>query len=317
MTQQKLVVGTRGSALALWQTDHVVEQLQALNPDLQVEVRTIKTLGDQVRDRALAQVGSKGLFVKEIEAALLAGEIDLAVHSLKDMPTQLPPALSLGAILERADPRDALVVRGEAAELDQLPEGALVGTSSLRRRAQLLAIRPDLRVQDIRGNVDTRLRKLREGQYDALILAAAGLVRLGHSEAISQLLPVERMLPAVGQGALCAEVRAADQSTSALVAQLDHLPTHQEADAERAFLRRLGGGCQVPIGAYAQVSGANLYLRGLVASLDGTKIVRDEIQGAASEAAHLGTILAGRLLAAGATVLLEEIERTQWPEEKR
>ncbi|MCL7454175.1 MAG: hydroxymethylbilane synthase [Anaerolineae bacterium] len=313
MTRQKLVVGTRGSALALWQTGHVVQGLRAVAPGLQVEIQTIKTLGDEVRDRALAQVGGKGLFVKEIEAALLAGEIDLAVHSLKDMPTQLPEALSLGAILERADPRDALVVAGEACDVDGLPAGARVGTSSLRRQAQLLAARPDLQVLDVRGNVDTRLRKLREGQYDGLILAAAGLARLGHSEAIGQVLPPERMLPAVGQGALCVEVRAADRTTQDLVAQLDHLPTRQATGAERAFLRRLEGGCQVPIGAYAQVSGDLLHLRGLVASLDGSRLLRDEIHGPADEAASLGAELADRLLAAGAAALLQEIERSQRP----
>lgn len=311
MSQHKLVVGTRGSALALWQTDHVVERLQSLAPDLQVEVRTIQTLGDEVRDRALARVGGKGLFVKEIEAALLAEEIDLAVHSLKDMPTELPQALALGAILERADPHDALVVGDGAADLEDLPPGARVGTSSLRRQAQLLALRPDLRVMDVRGNVDTRLRKLRDGQYDALILAAAGLVRLGRADAISQILPVDRMLPAVGQGALCVEVRTADERTQSLVGRLDHQATRQATDAERAFLRRLEGGCQVPIGAYAEVSAGRLHLRGLVSSLDGARLLRDEIQGPAGGAARLGTELAEQLLAAGAAALLQEIERNQ------
>ena len=311
MTKQKLVVGTRGSALALWQTDHVVERLRSLVPGLQIEIRSIKTLGDEVRDRALAQVGGKGLFVKEIEAALLAEEIDLAVHSLKDMPTQLPEALSLAAILERADPHDALVVADGAADLDSLPAGARVGTSSLRRQAQLLALRPDLRVVDVRGNVDTRLRKLRDGQADALILAAAGLIRLGRSEAIGQILPVHRFLPAVGQGALCVEVRTADERTRDLVARLDHLATRQATDAERACLRRLEGGCQVPIGAYAEVTGGLLHLRGLVASLDGSRLLRDEIRGPAGEAARLGAELAGRLLASGAAALLQEIERSQ------
>jgi hydroxymethylbilane synthase len=311
VTHQKLVVGTRGSALALWQTDHVVERLQSVAPGLQVEVKTIKTLGDEVRDRALAQVGGKGLFVKEIEAALLAEEIDLAVHSLKDMPTRLPEALSLAAILERADPRDALVAADGVADLDDLPRGARVGTSSLRRQAQLLALRPDLRVVDVRGNVDTRLRKLREGQSDALILAAAGLIRLGRAEAIGQILPVDRMLPAVGQGALCVEVRTADERTQSLVSRLDHLATRQATDAERAFLRRLEGGCQVPIGAYAEVSDGHLHLRGLVASLDGSRLLRDEIRGPAEEAVCLGVELADQLLAAGAAALLQEIERSQ------
>ena len=311
MSQHKLMVGTRGSALALWQTGHVVERLQALAPDLQVEVKTIQTLGDEVRDRALARVGGKGLFVKEIEAALLAEEIDLAVHSLKDMPTELPEGLCLAAILERADPHDALVVAEGPGHLEGLPPGARVGTSSLRRQAQLLALRPDLRVVDVRGNVDTRLRKLRDGQADALLLAAAGLVRLGRAEAIGQILPADRMLPAVGQGALCVEVRSNDERTQALVGQLDHRATHQATDAERAFLRRLEGGCQVPIGAYAEVSAGTLYLRGLVASLDGSRLLRDEIHGPAGHAALLGTELAEKLLAAGAGALLAEIERNQ------
>jgi hydroxymethylbilane synthase len=311
VSQRKLVVGTRGSALALWQTEHVVERLRAVARDLQVEVRTIQTLGDEVRDRALARVGGKGLFVKEIEAALLAEEIDLAVHSLKDMPTQLPEGLSLAAILERADPRDALVVADGTGDLESLPPGARVGTSSLRRQAQLLALRPDLRVVDVRGNVDTRLRKLRDGQADALILATAGLVRLGRAEAIGQILPAGRMLPAVGQGALCVEVRSDDERTRALVGQLDHRATRQATDAERAFLRRLEGGCQVPIGAYAEVSGGTLHLRGLVASVDGSRLLRDEIRGPAGQGVRLGVELAEQLLAAGAAALLQEIERGQ------
>lgn len=306
MTLQRLIIGTRGSALALWQAQHVAENLKALIPNLDVAIQEIKTLGDRVRDRALSEVGGKGLFVKEIETALAAGEIDLAVHSLKDMPTAQPPGLTLAAVLERADPRDALLVRG-GGDLHGLPGGARVGTSSMRRRAQLLAARPDLQVVDLRGNVDTRLRKLREGQYDAVILAVAGLERLGHVGAISQLLPFEIMLPAVGQGALCIETRADDTATRALITPLDHAPTHRAAQAERAFLRRLEGGCQVPIGAYAQVNGGRIHLRGLVASLDGRRIVRDEIDGPAAEA--LGIELAERLLAAGGDQILAEVRR--------
>jgi hydroxymethylbilane synthase len=225
------------------------------------------------------------------------------------MPTEQPEGLVLGAILERADPRDALVVRGGEGGLDTLPTGARVGTSSLRRRAQLLAARPDLEVLDLRGNVDTRLGKLRQGRYDAVVLAAAGLARLGRAEAISQVLPLDLMLPAVGQGALCVEVRAGDGTTLDLIAALDHAPTRQATEAERALLRCLEGGCQVPIGAHGRVEGDSLHLQGLVAALDGSRLVRDEVRGPASEAAELGTALARRLLAAGGEAILEEVRR--------
>jgi hydroxymethylbilane synthase len=309
MPKSKVVVGTRGSALALWQARHIVERLQAIDPDLEVAIETIQTQGDLVRDRALSEVGGKGLFVKEIELALLRGQIDLAVHSLKDMPTEQPEGLALGAILERTDPRDALVVRGGEGSLSTLQPGARVGTSSLRRRAQLLANRSDLVVLDLRGNVDTRLRKLADGQYDAVVLAAAGLMRLGHAGVISQFLPVESMLPAVGQGALCVEVRADDKEALALIEPLDHLSTRQATRAERAFLRRLEGGCQVPIGAYAEVRGKQLHLRGLVAALDGSRLVRDELHGPASGGDQLGTELAEKVLAAGGEEILEEARR--------
>jgi hydroxymethylbilane synthase len=307
MLKQRLVVGTRGSVLALWQAEHVIQKLKGLAPGLAVEIREIKTQGDLVRNRALSRVGGKGLFVKEIEEALLSGEIDLAVHSLKDMPTALPTGLTLGAILERRDPRDVLVFQQREGCLAALPRGARVGTSSLRRQSQLLAARPDLRVVDLRGNVDTRLRKLRDGAYDAVVLAAAGLIRLGHADAIGEYLPLDLMLPAVGQGALCLEFRSDDEATQALVASLDHLPTRQATQSERAFLRRLEGGCQVPIGAYAEVSGDQLCLRGVVASLDGTQLVRDEAYGLATEAVNLGTKLANRVLAAGGDAILEEV----------
>jgi hydroxymethylbilane synthase len=309
MSRRTLVVGTRGSTLALWQTEHVGKRLCALHPELDVVVKTIQTRGDLVRDRALSQVGGKGLFVKEIEQALLAGEIDLAVHSLKDMPTEQPDSLVLGAILARADSRDALVVRDGGDDLSGLASGARVGTSSLRRRAQLLAVRPDLEVLDLRGNVDTRLRKLDEGRYEAVVLAAAGLARLGHAEAITQFLPVETMLPAVGQGALCIEVRSDDEATRGLISMLDHPPTRQATQAERAFLHRLEGGCQVPIGAYAEATEGMLRLRGLIAALDGSRLVRDEIHGPAADAAQLGTVLAESMRSAGGEAILEKIRR--------
>jgi hydroxymethylbilane synthase len=291
MMDRQLVIGTRGSALALWQTGHVVEKLRVIYPGLNVRIARITTRGDLVHNRALSQVGGKGLFVKEIETALLAGEIDLAVHSLKDMPTELPDGLGLGAILERADPRDALVARQGKSTLATLTHGARIGTSSLRRQAQLLAIRPDLEVADLRGNVDTRLRKLRDGECDAAVLA--GLDRLGHADAISERLPVDVMLPAVGQGALCVEVRAEDVTTQTLIAGLDHRATHEAAIAERAFLQRLEGGCRVPIGAYAALEDNQFRLRGLVALPDGTRLVRDEICGPVTKAATLGKVQRG------------------------
>jgi hydroxymethylbilane synthase len=309
MPRKGIAIGTRGSSLALWQTQYVVERLKAASPELDLQVKTIQTRGDLVRDRALSQVGGKGLFVKEIENALASGEIDLAVHSLKDMPTGQPRGLMLGAFLERADPRDALVVRSGKGDLGSLSTGARVGTSSLRRRAQLLAARPDLQVLDLRGNVDTRLRKLREGQYDAVVLAVAGLVRLGHAGAVSQVLPVGLMLPAVGQGALCVETRAGDDEILQTIDPLDHAPTRLAAAAERAFLRRLEGGCQVPIGAYAEVKDNVLHLQGLVAALDGSRQVRDEISGPPAGAEIMGTELAERLLAAGGDAILKEVRR--------
>jgi hydroxymethylbilane synthase len=225
------------------------------------------------------------------------------------MPTEQPEGLTLGAILERADPRDALVVRDGEGDLASLPSGAQVGTSSLRRQAQLLTARADLRLLDLRGNVDTRLRKLREGQYDAVVLAVAGLARLGHADAISQILPLDLMLPAVGQGALCVEVRSDDEATRQMIAPLDHSRTRQAAGAERAFLRRLEGGCQVPIGAHAEVRDNLLHLQGLIATLDGSRLVRNEVRGPAAEAADMGTHLAERLLAAGGEAILEEVRR--------
>lgn len=308
MTDPEVVIGTRGSALAMWQTYHVVDRLQSSAAGLHVRVVPITTQGDRVRDRALSRVGGQGLFVKEIEAALLAGEIDLAVHSLKDVPTVLPDGLALGAILERADARDALITRDGCSTLSTLPHGALVGTSSLRRRAQLLAVRSDLQVVDLRGNVDTRLLKLREGEYEAIVLAVAGLVRLGHANRISERLPVKVMLPAPGQGALCVEIRDSDVRIRSMIASLDHQETHQAARAERAFLHRLGGGCQVPVGAYAEVCGGQLHLRGLVALPSGARMVRREAHGRSAQAERLGLELAERMLSAGGEEILQEVQ---------
>jgi hydroxymethylbilane synthase len=316
---KQLILGTRGSRLALAQSELIAAQLRALHPGLAVELQVIATKGDRVLDVALSAVGDKGLFVKELEQALLDRAVDLCVHSCKDLPSAIPAGLTLAAFPERADPRDVIVapLRGTrpASELSALGRGAVVGTSSLRRACQLRALRPDLELRDVRGNVDTRLRKLAAGQYDALVLAAAGLDRLGLMGAGGRLesdgaafvaspLPAELMLPAVAQGALAAECRADDAATLALLAPLDHAPTRAAAIAERAFLRRLEGGCQVPIAAYAEVSPSLLRLRGLVGSLDGATIVRGELDGPLAEAEALGTRLADELLARGADRIL-------------
>jgi hydroxymethylbilane synthase len=304
-----LRIGTRASRLALWQADRVAELLRTAHPGLRVERVEMVTVGDRVLDTALSRIGDKGLFTRELEDALRAGRIDLAVHSLKDLPTELPEDLALGAVVEREDPRDALVSRA-GCDFERLPAGARVGTSSLRRRAQILARRPDLVVVDLRGNVPTRLGKVARGDADAAVLARAGLVRLGLEARITQVLEPEALLPAVGQGALGVEVRRADERVARLIEPLDHAPSRLATVAERALLARLEGGCQVPVGALAESRNGRLRLRALVAGVDGRRLVRDEIEGAASDAAaaaRLGTRLAERLLAAGAGAILDAI----------
>ena len=293
-----VTIGSRGSQLALWQARWVESQLQQLGAECRIEI--IKTTGDKIQDVPLAKVGTKGLFTKEIEEALLAKTIDVAVHSLKDMPTDLPAGLILKAIPEREDVRDALIGR----RLADLPPAAKVGTSSLRRAAQLRAARPDLTIENIRGNLDTRLRKLDEGQYDAIVLAAAGLRRLGWADRITEFLSVDTICPAVGQGALAVETRDDDSEGTRLVQQLDHLASRQAVTAERAVLRAMGGGCQVPIGAYAQIDGVNLHLRAIVISPDGSRAVTGRRDGFASEAEKLGADLAAQLLSEGAREIL-------------
>lgn len=301
MKTHMITIGSRGSQLALWQARWVEARLRDLGKECRVEV--IKTTGDRITGVPLAKVGSKGLFTKEIEDALAAGAIDVAVHSLKDMPTELPPGLTLQAIPEREDVRDAIVGR----TLAELQSGAKVGTSSLRRAAQLRALRPDLAVETIRGNLDTRLRKLDEGQYDAILLAAAGLRRLGWQDRIAELLPVEAMCPAVGQGALAIETRSDGGPATAAVRDLDHRDSRIAVTAERALLASLGGGCQVPIGAYAQVSDGEVHLRAVVGSPDGTTIIRGESSGPASRAGAVGGELGEVLLARGARAILAEV----------
>jgi hydroxymethylbilane synthase len=299
------LVGTRGSALAMAQTEMAVAALRARHPDVAVEIRVLHTGGDRDQRTPLAQLGGQGVFVKEIENALQAGEVDLAVHSLKDMPSEQPEGLVIAAVLEREDPRDALISR-LGAGLEDLPKGARVGTGSLRRQAQLRALRPDLQVVDLRGNVDTRLRKAASGEYDAVVLALAGLVRLGRAAEVTAILPFDVMLPAVGQGAVCIEARADDEQALALARAVDHPASHTACLAERNFLRELGGGCRVPIAAYATLQGGRLWLRGLVASADGARMVRGSVTGRPEEASRLGQGLARQLLAGGCAELLRE-----------
>lgn len=301
-----LVIGTRGSRLAVWQAEWVQARLREAIPGLAVTVQTIKTSGDKILDVPLAAIGGKGLFVKEIEEALLAGDIDLAVHSMKDVPTALPKGLEIVGVPMREDPRDALI-SGKAPSLDALPHGARVGTSSLRRQAQLQHYRADLRIEMLRGNLDTRLRKLREGQFDAIVLAAAGLKRMGWGAEVTEFLPTDVSLPAIGQGALGLEGRSDDHFVRELVLRLDHAPTRIAVTAERALLERLEGGCQVPIAAHATVSGDTLTLDALVASVNGRQLVRERIEGPATEARNLGVQLAERLLGRGGDAILNEI----------
>lgn len=304
----KLTIGTRGSKLALWQAQWVADQIRLLYPECTVELAVIKTQGDKILDVPLAEVGGKGLFVKEIEEALLAGGVDLAVHSMKDMPAELPGGLCIGPVPEREDPADVLISR-EGLVLANLPAGARVGTASLRRAAQIRHYRPDLAIASLRGNLDTRLRKLADPAegLDAIVLAAAGVRRLGLAHRISERLASDIVLPAVAQGALCIELRRDDPFTAAMVAPLDHLPSRIAVRAERALLQRLEGGCQVPIAAHASVNEDHVTISGLVADLDGATVIRETLTGPVSAAAAVGKALAERLLAAGADRILKEI----------
>ena len=308
--RRTLLIGTRGSRLARTQAEAVRKMLSSLHPERAWLLREIRSEGDAQRQASLASIGGRGVFVKALEDRLLAGEIDLAVHSLKDMPTRLATGLKIGAVLPREDARDALVSRG-GPTLDDLPTGAIVGSGSARRRAQLLAYRSDLVIQDVRGNVDTRLRKLNSGGYDALILAAAALIRLQRTSAISQYLPLALMLPAVGQGALAVEVRESDEEAKELVRPLNHLPTERAVSAERAFLSALGGGCTVPVAAHATVADGRLDLQGLVANLNGRKVIRDSLSGSPLQAEDIGRRLADRILSQGAAQILREAASVQ------
>lgn len=303
---QKITIGTRGSQLALWQTNWVKAEIEKRHPGIEVEVQVISTKGDRVLDVSLPKLGEqgKGLFTKELEDAIFERRVDLAVHSLKDLPTELPAGLQIGAICEREDVRDALVARGPISGFNELPQRALIGTSSLRRQAQLRAARPDLVIEPVRGNVDTRLRKLDERQYDAIVLAAAGLHRLGHANRITEHLSEELMLPAVGQGALAIETREDDSVIEEIIHVLDHEATRHACTAERAFLKGLGGGCLVPIAAHATIESDVMTLNGLVSSPDGSEAVRGKQSGPWEDAQLIGRQLADDLLALGAARIL-------------
>lgn len=310
--KDSLIIGSRGSKLALWQAEWVRARLNQLHPETIISIEIIKTSGDVMKDAPLAVIGGKGVFTKELEEALLNGRIDLAVHSLKDLPTTLPDGLAITAITEREDPRDALVLRQGLSinhpSIKSLPESAVVGTSSLRRLSQIKHLRPDLVMKDLRGNVDTRLRKLDAGEYDAVILASAGLRRLDLAHRISCLIEPAEMLPAVGQGALAVETRAGDERVTKLLSSLNHKQTRAACMAERALLRALGGGCQLPIAGYAiSLNEDRLRLEGLVAEPSGATIIRDTLEDDAANATQLGEELAARLLQRGATTLLSKI----------
>ena len=304
-----LILGTRGSRLALHQSEWFQSRIHAVMPDVQVTLRKIQTSGDKIVDVPLAKIGGKGLFVKEIEEALLAGEIDLAVHSMKDVPAQLPKGLEILCVPPREDARDALISR-DGRSFKDLPQGATIGTASLRRQAQLLNARPDLRIVMLRGNLDTRLRKLKEGQFDAIVLAAAGLHRLAWAHEITEYLDPSVSLPAIGQGALGIEGRSDDQFVRSVLDRLNDRATATTVTAERAFLARLEGGCQVPIAAYATLFDGQVMLDGLVAGVDGKTVLRDRIQGSSQDTHALGVQLAERLLARGGDKILRDIYGT-------
>lgn len=301
-----LRIATRESALALWQAEYVKAELERFHPGLNVELRPMTSRGDKILDVPLAKVGGKGLFVKELEASMLAGESDIAVHSMKDVPMEFPEGLGLAVVCPREDPRDAFV-SNKFDSIESLPQGAVVGTSSLRRQCQISSLRPDLEIRFLRGNVNTRLAKLDAGEYDAIILAAAGLLRLEMADRIKEFIAPEVSLPAGGQGAVGIECRTDDIETIELLTPLHDQITSVRVTAERAMNRRLEGGCQVPIGCYAELDGEELWLRGLVGRPDGTVILSDEVKGPAAQASQLGIDLAERLLTAGAGEILAEV----------
>lgn len=306
LSRKPIRIATRGSMLALRQSRTIMEALEKLWPALGFELQIIKTTGDKITDTPLAKVGGKGLFVKEIEEALLDGSADLAVHSMKDVPAELPAGLEIAAVPEREDPRDALILRS-GKSIEELPPGAVIGTGSLRRGSQIRAMRPDLEVRNLRGNLETRLRKLDEGQFDAVILAAAGLRRMGWQDRITVFMDPVQFIPAVGQGALGIEARSGDESILELLAPLNHPETAVAAAAERSFLKELQGGCQVPIGGHARLAGKMVEFSGMVASLDGSQLFRASGTAPVEDAAALGIRIARELLDKGAKKILDEV----------
>jgi hydroxymethylbilane synthase len=303
--KNRIYIGTRGSKLALWQAEWVKSEIQHIRPEIEISLIKIKTTGDMILDVPLAKIGGKGLFVKEIEEALLNKKVDIAVHSMKDVPTELPEGLHLAAICRRENPRDALITKVQSFK--DLPHGATVGTSSLRRLCQLRNVRPDLKIVQLRGNLDTRIRKLDEGQFDAIIVAVAGVKRLGLAYRITEILEPEICLPATGQGAIGIECRIDDKVINSILSALNHQETLISVRAERAFLRRLGGGCQVPIAAYARIEDGRVIMDGLVGSVTGGKVIKGHEEGKLEDHERLGTNLAEDLLSRGAKEILAEV----------
>ena len=306
LTENIIRIGTRASLLALWQANWIKDTLEEQNRGVKVELIKIKTTGDKILDVPLAKVGGKGLFVKEIEDALLSNRVDLAVHSMKDVPTDLPEGLHIASITEREDPRDALLSR-DGYTMMELPRNAKIGTSSLRRQAQILSVRPDFEINQLRGNLDTRIKKLTTKELDAVILAAAGIRRMGWTDKITECIPTEVCLPAIGQGAVGIETRIDDEAINGLVSRLNHDPTSIAVRAERAFLKKLEGGCQVPIAAYAEIRGDKVKLRGLVGRIDGSEIIKDSLEGSVDRVEDIGEELAEKLLSMGAGEILSEV----------
>ena len=303
---EKIIIGTRGSKLALWQANFIKNEIEKKHKTVRVDLKIIKTKGDKILDVPLAKVGGKGLFVKEIEEALLREEVDLAVHSMKDVPTFFPDGLYLPVITKREDYRDAFISRN-GLKLKEMPENSIIGTSSLRRKSQIMNIRKDFHIKDLRGNVDTRIRKLDEGQFDAIILAVAGLKRMGFSEKITEYLDEKVMIPAIGQGALGIEIRENDDRILEIISFLKDDKTFIEVNAERAFLKKLEGGCQVPIGCYAKINGAELKILGFVADIEGKNFIKDSITGKIDDYKRLGIKLAEKILIKGGKEILEEV----------
>jgi len=311
--RRELVIGTRGSKLALWQSEYIKAKVEALT-GLSVNLKIIKTTGDKILDVPLAKVGGKGLFTKELEVELMAGTVDLCVHSMKDVPTELPDGLVIAAMPERVDPRDVLV-SGAGYDLTSLPEGGRIGTSSLRRVAQVRALRPDVEIVDVRGNLDTRMRKAEDGEVDAVVLAAAGITRMGWAERITSYIPTTQMVSAVGQGAIGIEIREDDEFMLHVMERIGHPETMECVTAERVVMRRLEGGCQVPIGAYARYEDDTLTMDAVVGSVDGTHIVREQLCGDAGQPEALGEAMVERLLALGAADILASIRTAEGADE--